>query len=109
MNKTKLKEQFKEIPYVHSVAQTKKDTIISIDNMPPLAMHNYLLIPKGSYIGIIEHIPDDEITRIFYNNKVRVYVNNHNAFYLTQFNIDDFIIIEEFEEEEEPEEEGLVL
>lgn len=104
--KTKIDATLRKIPYVQQIAILKKEQIVSVDSAPSLALHEYMMIPKGEKVGLIDRVDDKAIiTECYYfgSAKVKAYVANNNLYHIVYLRIEDIEVIEEIEEEVEEE------
>lgn len=88
------KADMREIADIEQFAKVTKTCWIALDRLPPLAMHNYLKIPKGTIVGIVDIIEGD--LPDFGDppsNKVRVYAPNENALYLGYIEITNIKVL----------------
>ena len=99
--KTKIDVTLKKIPYVQQIAILKKEQIVSVDTHPPLALHEYLRIPKGTAVGLIDRYDCEAVlTELHYfgSAKVRAYVANNNLYHIVYLRIEDIEVVEDIEE-----------
>jgi len=104
MFKGKIDTTLKKIPCVQQIAILKEEQIVSVDTAPPLALHEYLRIPKGTMLGLVDRIDDKSVlTELYYFDRARVraYVANNNLYHIVYLNIEDIEIIEDIEKGEE--------
>lgn len=80
-----------------SIAKVKETTFVKLDKDPPLALHDYLKVPKGSIVGLIDDIDyiKEDLINTNYTSSVRVYAFNGNAIYLVLIDWKNLEIINE--------------
>lgn len=78
------------------LAKTKKRLLFKIDHLPPLALHDYVLIEKGATVGLVDDfwtvLDPLWVTPV----RAKVYICDGNRFYLQIIDINDLTKIEKF-------------
>jgi hypothetical protein len=78
----------------HHVAKITKEILTSIDNHPPLALHNYVKLNKNDIVGLLDEVPSNTIDYYTPSN-ARVYMNTGRFYLLTWIPYKNLKIIED--------------
>lgn len=65
---------------IYQFAKVTKTTFSTIDDKHPIALHNWLKIPKGTTIGLIDNINPNLIDYHYPIHDIRAYASHGNAY-----------------------------